>query len=321
MNLLAKYTSVIEEGLQNLNLPQNPSNLYEPIGYILKLGGKRIRPILTLMGAEMFGAMEASVHQALSVEMFHNFTLIHDDIMDAAPLRRGEPTVHHKWDTNIGILSGDALLVKSYQELIKADSNHIQSLMELFNKTALEVCEGQQMDMDFEQRNDVTIAEYIEMIRLKTSVLLGCALQMGAIVSGASEKDQNEIYQFGQKLGIAFQIQDDILDLYADPEKFGKQVGGDVVANKKTILFLTAQSKSNSDQLSILKQLHSEEDTMVKVNRITELFNHLNVRQSCEDLKEQYHQEAMQHLSNIKVDDDRKQVLIKLSETLLTREV
>lgn len=321
MNLLAKYTSVIEEGLQNLNLPQNPSNLYEPIGYILKLGGKRIRPILTLMGAEMFGAIEASVHQALSVEMFHNFTLIHDDIMDAAPLRRGEPTVHHKWDTNIGILSGDALLVKSYQELIKADSNHIQPLMELFNKTALEVCEGQQMDMDFEQRNDVTIAEYIEMIRLKTSVLLGCALQMGAIVSGASEKDQNEIYQFGQKLGIAFQIQDDILDLYADPEKFGKQVGGDVVANKKTILFLTAQSKSNSDQLSILKQLHLEEDTMVKVNRTSELFNHLNVRQSCEDLKEQYHQEAMQHLSNINVDDDRKQVLIKLSKTLLTREV
>lgn len=321
MNLLAKYTSVIEEGLQNLNLPKNPSNLYEPIGYILKLGGKRIRPILTLMGAEMFGAMEASIHQALSVEMFHNFTLIHDDIMDAAPLRRGEPTVHHKWDTNIGILSGDALLVKSYQELIKADSNYLHQLIELFNKTALEVCEGQQMDMDFEQRNDVTIAEYIEMIRLKTSVLLGCALQMGAIVSGASEKDQYEIYQFGQKLGIAFQIQDDILDLYADPEKFGKQVGGDVVANKKTILYLTAQSKSNSDQLSILKQLHSEEDTMVKVIRTTELFNHLNVRQSCEDLKGQYHQEAMQHLSNINVEDDRKQVLIGLSEFLLKRDV
>ena len=249
----------IEEEIIKIDFPSNPSNLYDPLRYFLAIGGKRMRPILTLMGAEAFGStLEKALPSAMAVELFHNFSLIHDDIMDEAPIRRGQETVHTKWNSNIAILSGDVLLVKAYQMLAKQDASVMSDLLNVFNATAVEVCEGQQFDMDYESRNDVSIDEYIEMIRLKTSVLLGCALEMGAIIAEASKQNRELIYEFGQHIGIAFQIQDDILDLYADPDKFGKQVGGDVLSNKKTLLLLKAYELSNSTQKEELETLYNE---------------------------------------------------------------
>lgn len=317
---LSKYTTIVEEEIAKINLPQSPADLYDPITYILGLGGKRIRPILTLLGASLFDENVDAKYQALSVELFHNFTLIHDDIMDEAPLRRGKETVHKRWNQNVGILSGDALLIIAYQQLIKTDPKYVQRLTELFNATALEVCEGQQMDMDFESRDDVSIAEYIEMIRLKTSVLLGCALQMGAIVAGANEKDQAELYNFGQKLGIAFQIQDDILDLYADPDKFGKQVGGDVIANKKTLIHLTAVSMATQGQMEMLKKLASIEDANQKISQAKEIYGHLEIKDKCQEVMKRYHDEALVHLNNVSVAESKKAELKALADYLMNRE-
>ena len=258
---LKKYTALIDEELGKIGLPNSPEQLYDPLRYFLKLGGKRIRPMLTLLSAELFGSTAANaMPQALCIEVFHNFTLIHDDIMDEAPLRRNQQTVHEKWNRDVAILSGDVLMIKAYQLLGEIEPRLLPAAFELFNRTAIEVCEGQQMDMDFEERSDVSIDEYIEMIRLKTSVLLGCALEIGSIVAEASDKDRAAIYDFGQHIGIAFQIQDDILDLYADPDKFGKQVGGDVIANKKTLLHLTALKNATKEQLEVLKQLQREQN-------------------------------------------------------------
>lgn len=317
---LSKYTTIVEEEIAKINLPQSPADLYDPITYILGLGGKRIRPILTMLGASLFDENVDAKYQALSVELFHNFTLIHDDIMDEAPLRRGKETVHKRWNQNVGILSGDALLIIAYQQLIKTDPKYVQRLTELFNATALEVCEGQQMDMDFESRDDVSIAEYIEMIRLKTSVLLGCALQMGAIVAGANEKDQAELYNFGQKLGIAFQIQDDILDLYADPDKFGKQVGGDVIANKKTLIHLTAVSMATQGQMEMLKKLASIEDANQKISQAKEIYGHLEIKDKCQEVMKRYHDEALVHLNNVSVAESKKAELKALADYLMNRE-
>jgi geranylgeranyl diphosphate synthase type II len=240
MEFLQHYAGLIEQGLHQLPAWQRqPKNLYEPIRYILDLGGKRLRPALTLMAAKAFGAdPKIAVQQALAVELFHNFSLIHDDIMDQAPLRRGSQTVHEKWDLNAGILSGDAMLVMAYEALMQCAPEKLPSLLKTFNQTALEVCEGQQMDVNFEQIKGITEADYTEMIRLKTSVLLGCALELGALVADASLTDAQLIYDFGCQLGIAFQIQDDILDVFGNPEKFGKTPGGDLIAGKKTILML-----------------------------------------------------------------------------------
>ena len=238
MQALVTSSQLIETAISNLDLPNSPTNLYDPLRYFMTLGGKRMRPVFTLLAAEMFGkAKEEALPAALAVELFHNFSLIHDDIMDEAPLRRKQQTVHTKWNMPIAILSGDVLLVKAYQELCKQDSRQLADLMEVFNKTAVEVCEGQQKDMDFETQEHVSLEDYIEMIRLKTSVLLGCAMELGAIVADQSIENRNLAYEFGVEIGLAFQIQDDILDLYADPEKFGKQVGGDVLSNKKTFLY------------------------------------------------------------------------------------
>lgn len=322
MEKLTTLTAYIETELSKLEIPSQPSDLYDPIRYILKLGGKRIRPILTILGAEMFDMDRSkSIDQALAIELFHNFTLIHDDIMDAAPLRRKQETVHTKWNSNVGILSGDAMLIMAYQQLAKSRPETLPDILDLFNRTSIEVCEGQQMDMDFEERIDVSTAEYIEMIRLKTSVLLGCALQMGAIVANASKLDQAELYSFGVNVGIAFQIQDDILDLYADPEKFGKQVGGDVIANKKTILHLTAVSKASEGQLLALKQLQLETNNDIKIARTREIFDHLNVRQACEELQNHYFNLAVTSLDRINVDDDHKATLKFLGEYLMNRAI
>ncbi|MFY7964918.1 MAG: polyprenyl synthetase family protein, partial [Chitinophagaceae bacterium] len=221
------------------HFPKQPVNLYEPCHYFLQIGGKRIRPILTLLGNELFGDIHPDSYQvATAIELFHNFTLIHDDMMDAASLRRGFATVHTKYNSNIALLSGDVMLIKAYEYINKVNPSYLQRIMQIFNKTAAEVCEGQQLDMDFESQENVMLTEYIKMIGLKTSVLLAAALQMGAIIGGASEGNCNHIYQFGLNLGIAFQIQDDYLDAFGDPEKFGKEVGGDIKQNKKTFLFL-----------------------------------------------------------------------------------
>lgn len=281
-----------------------------------------MRPMLTLMGAELFGtAPENALHAALAVEIFHNFTLIHDDIMDEAPLRRKQPTVHSRWNQNIAILSGDVLLVKAYQEIAKQDPQVLPALLEIFSKTAAEICEGQQFDMDFETRSDVSITDYLEMIRLKTSVLLGCALEMGAIVAHASEADRKLIYTFGEHVGIAFQIQDDILDLYADPEKFGKQVGGDVLSNKKTLLLLKAFELADASQTMQLNALMQEKDPELKVSSVRDLFDKLGVRKAARDLMDEHYSIAQKALDQINVPDTSKNSLKALAEFLFNREV
>ena len=319
---LKGYTSLIEEELDNLNFPQEPSKLYDPLRYFLKIGGKRIRPILTLLSAEMFGVERAkAIPQALAIELFHNFTLIHDDIMDQAPLRRNQSTVHEKWNSDIAVLSGDVLMVKSYQLLGNIDPVYLPEAFEIFNKTAVEVCEGQQLDMDFQERNDVTIHEYIEMIRLKTAVLLGSALSLGAIVADASDDDKTALRVFGENIGIAFQIQDDILDLYSDPSKFGKQVGGDVIANKKTLLHLTALTKASREQIEIMSQLQSENDVDFKINRTRELFDHLNIKQDCIEQMEKHYSLAIDALNTIHVSEKHKTPLLELAQFLITRDL
>ncbi|MFT5582381.1 MAG: geranylgeranyl diphosphate synthase type II [Psychromonas sp.] len=321
MDKIKEFSSVIEEAVQTYNWPSSPKNLYEPLSYFLDLGGKRMRPILTLMSAEMFGSEPKDILPlAMGIELFHNFTLIHDDIMDAAPLRRAQQTVHLKWDENIAILSGDVLMVKAYQEICKVKSIDLSELLACFNKTAVEVCEGQQMDMDFESRDDVSIPEYIEMIRLKTSVLLGCALELGAIKSGASISDRQNIYLFGQELGLAFQIKDDLLDLYGDPEKVGKQIGGDVISNKKTLLLLLAQKTANQSQLENLESLLQEKDHGVKVNKVRLLFDELNIRNQAKSYIDLHYKNAKIALDAISVVDEKKKDLKDLSIYLMNRE-
>ena len=320
---LGAYTKYIEENIDKMDLPKGPVDLYDPLRYFLNIGGKRIRPILTLLGTELFGEKkEKALYQALAVEVFHNFTLVHDDIMDDAPLRRNKTTVHEKWNTNVGILSGDVMIIKAYQLLCKnIDPSILPETLDLFNGTAVEVCEGQQHDMDFEERDDVTIHEYIEMIRQKTSVLLGSALRTGAIIAGASEADKDAIYDFGLHIGLAFQIQDDILDLYADPEKFGKQVGGDVIANKKTILHLTALSKANKEQLEVAKQLQNETNLELKISRTRELFDHLNAKEDCQERMSNHYSLAKDAMARINVPAENKIALLALASYLMEREI
>ena len=319
MKTLKDYSVIFENLLKEYQFPGAPSNLYDPLNYFMNLGGKRIRPLLTLMSVELFGSkVEEAFPSALSVEFFHNFSLIHDDIMDKAPLRRNQETVHAKWNDNIAILAGDVLLVKAYQELQKQEPKHMIKLLNIFNKTAVEVCEGQQMDMDFELRSDVSVADYIEMIRLKTSVLLGGALQMGAVIANASEKDQQLIYDFGESLGIAFQIQDDILDLYGDPKKFGKQVGGDIITNKKTYLLLKAIEKQKGNEVDSMLLI---EDENLKVKTAQDLIKVLGIYEEAQELKSYYQSNAMKSLSEITVSNESKAVLVELSDFLFNREV
>ncbi len=322
MTELKAYTALIETELAKIEFPESPSQLYDPLRYFLGIGGKRIRPILTLLSAELFGSTaNKALSQALCIEVFHNFTLIHDDIMDAAPMRRNMKTVHEKWNQDVAILSGDVLMIKAYQLLGKIEPKLLPPAFELFNKTAIEVCEGQQIDMDFEERSDVSIDEYIEMIRLKTSVLLGCALEIGAIVAEASSENRSHIYNFGQHIGIAFQIQDDLLDLYANPEKFGKQVGGDVIANKKTILHLTALKHASLEQREVIKQLQNENNVELKVDRTRRLFDQLDVRSFCEARMQEHYAIALKSLEMIDVDASKKEALVGLAVFLMNREV
>jgi len=317
------HTKAFQDYLETTSFPKTPQHLYDPIRYILSLAGKRIRPLLVLMGAELFD--EFSVEHALpasaAIEFFHNFSLIHDDIMDVAPLRRGKPTVHQKWDTNVAILSGDALLIKAYQELGKCPIDKIPALLHLFNTTSLEVCEGQQYDMDFEGRTHVGEAEYIDMIRLKTSVLLGCALQMGAIIAGADEQSQTLLYDFGVNLGVAFQLQDDILDVYGNPESFGKQIGGDILSNKKTILFVKLQELiSPDDQGELTYLLRQTIDTEPeKIEKMMNLYAKYDIQTLAIYQKEKFTTIAYEKLESIPVEEYKKQSLFSLADALMHR--
>ncbi len=317
------YGKLIAEYIQNSEYPKQPADLYDPIKYILSLSGKRIRPLLVLMGAKLFGKenLQEVVPASIAIEYFHNFSLIHDDIMDRAPLRRGKATVHQKWNDNVAILSGDALLVKAYLELGKSPSAHIPDLLNVFNKVALEVCEGQQYDMDFEKKTNVSEDDYLNMIRLKTSVLLGGALQMGAILANADQEQQQLIYDFGVNLGIAFQLQDDYLDVYGNPETFGKQVGGDILCNKKTILRIKTEQlldEESKEEFQKLIDLDTIEDAE-KVSRMKNLYAKFEVDKYAEDIKSRYMELAYNKLDSIAVSEAQKAELRMLADTLMHR--
>jgi geranylgeranyl diphosphate synthase, type II len=322
MNALAPYKVYLENHISSLNLADEPHNLYNPLRYFLSLGGKRLRPILTLISGEIFNIpKEESVHAALCVELFHNFSLIHDDIMDAAPVRRGKPTVHTKWNANTAILSGDILFVEAYQQLIKYRDNRLPLLLKRFNESAIEVCQGQQMDMDFESLTDVSESQYIEMIRLKTSVLLGCALDFGAILGNQNEETRRNVYEFGVSLGIAFQIQDDILDLYGNPELFGKQVGRDILSNKKTLLFLKAKEiakKTNDSRFSDLVLMQATTD---KIEFAKELFENLGAKKASLQAMKDYYDQAIRNLDQLAANGLQTEMLRSLAQFLITREL
>ncbi|MDC6383787.1 polyprenyl synthetase family protein [Flagellimonas taeanensis] len=310
--------------LKARTLMKDPQNLYAPIQYILGLGGKRLRPILTLMTTELFGGKaEDAMDAALAVEMFHNFSLVHDDIMDDAPLRRGKVTVHEKWDMNTGILSGDAMLILSYQFFESYPAEMYKELTSLFSKTAIEVCEGQQYDVDFETRDDVAIPEYLKMIEYKTSVLVAAAMKIGAIVAAAPKKEAEAIYEFGRNLGIAFQLQDDYLDAFGDPETFGKQVGGDIRENKKTFLYLKALEKATKQDRESLLHLYSikPEDSTAKVEAVKAIFMESDAVGETKEAISAFTQKAFDELEKIDLRKESKALLKKFGEGLMQRTV
>lgn len=312
---------IIENAIYKIEYPAHPARLYEPIRYIMSLGGKRIRPALVLMAADLFDTdIEQAIPAALAIETFHNFTLIHDDIMDNAPLRRGQQSVHEKWGVNNAILSGDVMMVESNKHLSMLASNVLKDALDTFNSTAQGVCEGQQLDMEFEEREVVGIAEYINMIRLKTAVLLGGAMKLGAQVAGASPEDAAQLYEFGENIGIAFQLQDDILDVYGDPEKFGKQVGGDIIANKKTMLLLKLKELAEPADLLEMEQQSSNTDFDDKIANMTILYNKYDIRGLASQEMRNYSDKAFQALSALAVPEERKKELILLSNQLMNRE-
>lgn len=302
------------------HFPQQPASLYEPNEYFLSWGGKRIRPVMCLMGNELFDEIHPDSYElATAIELFHNFTLIHDDIMDEAPLRRGMETVHMKYGLSTALLAGDVMLIKAYDYLNKIQPQYLHRIIHLFNKTAREVCEGQQMDMDFEQSSSVSLDDYINMISLKTSVLLAASLEMGAIIGGASEGNCKHLYEFGKNLGIAFQVQDDYLDAFGDPEKFGKDVGGDIRQNKKTFLMLHAFEVANTEQKNRLFQL-MQQNPPDKVEQVLQIFRDCNIDEWAKELKDKYLQTALQHLEAIAVRSVRKEPLQELANFLIQRE-
>lgn len=315
---------LISDSIQNSQFPNQPTNLYDPIRYFLSLGGKRIRPALTLVAAEMFdiGEITDALPAAKSIEYFHNFSLVHDDVMDKAPLRRGKATVHEKWDLNVAILSGDGLLVKAYDELANSNPLYIADLLKTFNRVAMQVCEGQQLDMDYEHTDKISMDQYIEMIRLKTSVLLGGALQMGAILAEANLSDQKLIYEFGEYIGIAFQLQDDVLDAYGNPETFGKQIGGDILINKKTYLLVKLMEIIKEEDLPRLQNLLNAtiQDNPDKLHDMLSLYQSYNIKEYADKLKDAYTQRAFERLSAINIPKHKKETLITLSTQLLIRE-
>ncbi|MES2447127.1 MAG: polyprenyl synthetase family protein [Bacteroidota bacterium] len=319
MHTPIQLQEILEKAIVEIVYPKHPSNLYEPIRYIMSLGGKRIRPVMVLMAAELFtDECVKALNVALAIETFHNFTLVHDDIMDNAPLRRGKITVHEKWGVNNAILSGDVMMVESNKHLSKVDISVLKQVLDTFNLTAQGVCEGQQLDMEFEQRGDVSIEEYIEMIRLKTAVLLGGAMKLGAIVGGANQTDADLLYQFGENLGIAFQLQDDILDVYGNPEKFGKQVGGDIISNKKTFLHLKTLALVHGDEAKSLTSV--DFDQTEKIDQVTKLYNKYEIKEMATAEMDQYLTKALQSLNDLKVADEKKTQFRELVQQIMERD-
>jgi geranylgeranyl diphosphate synthase type II len=320
---LTSYQKEFQKYLDKKKWIREPKNLYEPIDYIIQLSGKRIRPILTLMAADILsGDYKKAFPAALAVEVFHNFTLVHDDIMDDAPLRRGKKTVHEKWDLNRGILSGDAMLILAYQYFENYTPEIFQKLAILFSKTALEVCDGQQLDIDFETRNDVTIDEYLNMIRLKTSVLVAAALKMGAIVAESSEKNANLLYEYGLNLGLAFQLQDDYLDTFGNPETFGKQVGGDIIENKKTYLYLKAMELSSDDNKQKLAFFYNQklEDNSIKIDEVKRIFEKYEIPSLIQQLIHDYTSLAFNLLEKMNMSKLNKEKLTEFGSFLMARD-
>ena len=324
MYAISQYQDIVTTHFNSLVFKKEPNNLYEPIRYILSLGGKRLRPVLTLMATEVFDVdCKKALAAATAVEVFHNFSLIHDDIMDDAPLRRGKETVHEKWNINTGILSGDAMLILAYQYFEGYEPAIFRELAKLFSKTALEVCEGQQYDVDFETRDDVTIPEYLKMIEYKTAVLVGAAMKMGAIVAQTSAENANDIYDFGLNLGIAFQLQDDYLDAFGNPETFGKQVGGDIIENKKTYLYLKALEFASDNEKEQLLHLFSIQpnDNVDKINSVKEIFNQTGAGEATQKAIENFTFKALETLEKMNIDSNKKIILKAFAENLMNRKV
>jgi geranylgeranyl diphosphate synthase, type II len=321
---ITQLSTQINQTLNTLRYGDQPTELYEPIRYIMALGGKRIRPLLVLLAAKMYDDdVENVLLPAAAVEVFHNFTLMHDDIMDKAPLRRGQQTVHEKWNANTAILSGDVMLVRAYEMMLGIAPDKLGKVLQLFSKTAAEVCEGQQLDMNFEQREQVSIGEYIQMITLKTAVLLGFSLELGAILQGAPDSDAEHLKQFGDNVGIAFQLRDDLLDVYGDKAKFGKQVGGDILSDKKTFLMLTALEQANQEQLQSILDWRDKTGTDTaeeKVQAITAVYDQLNIRKQTEQQIDFYFQQALHHLEAVQVPVERKTTIHGLALQLMERD-
>ena len=327
MQTYSSLFSILNKAVEAQQLALNcssPKEMYEPMAYMIGLGGKRVRPLLTLVGCDIFEKdPDAAIHAALAVELFHNFSLIHDDILDKAPLRRGSATVHEKWNHNIALLSGDGMLVKAFDVLSQSNPEHIHALLKLFSKTSIEVCEGQQLDMNFETLEKVSVEQYIHMITYKTAVLLGCSLQMGAICANAGKKNQEHLYDFGKHVGIAFQILDDVLDVYADDEKFGKQVGGDIQSNKKTFLLLKGFELANASQAHSLNHLLNSKDISngEKVKQVTSIYNELGIKELAIKEANQHTELALKHLEEVDAAEIKKNDLKHFALSLLKREM
>lgn len=313
----------INDEIAQLNWQKQPIGLYEPIGYILSLGGKRIRPAITLMSYNLYAnSFSEIIKPALGLEVFHNFTLLHDDIMDRADKRRGQPTVHNKWNDNTAILSGDVMQIEAYKLIAETPKSHLKEVLDLFSVTAAEICEGQQLDMEFEQRFEVTSDEYLEMIRLKTAVLLATGAKIGAILGGGKEDDAENLYQFGMAIGIAFQLKDDLLDVYGNEQNFGKKIGGDILCNKKTMLLIETLGRAEGDDL---KELHNwilednPSENEQKISSVTQIYNKVGAKEICEKSMMDYYHLALENLEKVSVDSNKKAELRKLAEMLLFR--
>jgi len=309
---------LIEKEIQQISYPKTPELLYDPIAYIMGLKGKRMRPILLLMAHQLFDKdITKAISPALAIEVFHNFTLLHDDIMDNAPLRRGNPTVHEKWNNNVAILSGDTMVVQAYQLMADVDVSIVKDVLSVFSKAATEVCEGQQWDMDFETQGDVLLSDYMKMIEYKTAVLLAASLQIGGITAGADKKEQEHLYGFGKNIGIAFQLKDDLLDAFGSPDTFGKQLGGDILANKKTFLYLKALQLADDIAKKQLQDYYTSEDSEGKISAVKEIFKSLDLEKHTIDMMKDYYTRALKHLEAI--ESNNKAPLIDFSDKLMER--
>lgn len=323
MKTFNEITEIISFEIEKLNWQKSPEGLYKPISYVLSHGGKRIRPALTLMACNLFtDNLLPAIPTALGLEIFHNFTLLHDDIMDKAELRRGMPTVHKKWDDNTAILSGDVMQIVAYQLISETHETQLKPVLDLFSKTAIEICEGQQYDIDFEHRNSVEADEYLEMIRLKTAVLLGCALKTGALIGGSNFEDAQLLYDFGLNIGLAFQLKDDLLDVYGNESAFGKKIGGDILSNKKTYLLIQSLNRAegvDGRELANLLNISDENLAEEKIKGVTAIYNRLGVKKICEDKMNEFYSKAIANLEKVGVLDNKKQELRKLAEKLMVR--